>query len=139
MDKYSYIKAEEGFRAKVYNDSRGIPTIGFGQRVDELEVDEETAAKWLMYRADQHEAFLRRMPWWNQLNGVRQAALISMAYQMGDAGVMEFRNMLRLLGEANFAAAADEMLRSAWAKQTPNRAHRAALMIRNGEWPVFPK
>jgi lysozyme len=137
MDKYSYIQTEEGFRAKVYHDSRGIPTIGFGQRVDELELNESEAQTIMARKAAAHEAFLVRLPWYKPLGEPRKAAVLSMTYQLGDAGFMEFRNFIRLMGDGNFAAAADAMLLSEWAKQTPNRAHRAALMIRNGEWPQW--
>lgn len=72
-------------------------------------------------------------PWFDKLDEVRQAVLISMAFQMGINGLMAFVHFLGAVRDGRWNAAAGEMLDSKWAKQTPKRAARAARAIETGE------
>lgn len=69
---------------------------------------------------------------WNKCNQARQAILISLAYQLGVAGVSAFRNMWAALERGDFELASKHMLDSKWAKQTPNRAKRQAQVMKDG-------
>ena len=53
-----------------------------------------------------------------------------MVFQIGFSGVMKFRKMIANMQEKNWKGAADEMLDSLWAKQTPSRANRLADIVR---------
>lgn len=62
-----------------------------------------------------------------------------MGFQMGvglpskdDAGLSGFDTTLGHIAAGRWDAAADGMLNSLWAKQTPARAKRVAAMIRTG-------
>ena len=70
----------------------------------------------------------------NVLDEARTAVLVSMAYQMGVAGLAQFKNTLSLIEHKHFDDAAKAMLDSKWAKQTPNRAKRHAEQMRSGLW-----
>ncbi len=59
-----------------------------------------------------------------------QEVLVEMAYQMGVQGVLGFNNMLEALHEHDFELAADEMLNSRWAIQTPRRAKELSTIVR---------
>jgi len=65
---------------------------------------------------------------------VRQGALMNMAFQMGINGVMAFQDTLAKVQASDYAAAADRMLQSKWATQTPERANRLAKQMREGTW-----
>lgn len=65
-------------------------------------------------------------------NRSRQMALENMAFQMGVGGLAKFTNVLSLIAQGNFTQARIEMLKSKWARQTPGRAHRVALVILTG-------
>ena len=41
------LKEDEGFRATVYLDHLGLPTIGYGTRIEEIVVSKKTALEWL--------------------------------------------------------------------------------------------
>ena len=58
------------------------------------------------------------------------SVLIEMAFQMGVAGVSKFEKMLAALIDHNYKLAAEEMLDSKWARQTPTRAQALAKIIR---------
>ena len=70
----------------------------------------------------------------NVLDEARTAVLVSMAYQMGVAGLAQFKNTLYLVETKQFEEAAKAMLDSKWARQTPNRARRHAEQMRSGLW-----
>jgi lysozyme len=53
-----------------------------------------------------------------------------MCFQMGKKGVVKFVKFHAALKRGDFNTAADEMLDSKWAKQTPDRAKRLAARVR---------
>lgn len=143
----SLLQYEEGFREKPYLCSEGYPTVGTGIRIGpkgadlknyEFTVPREVDAVWLqsilnstMRSMLSNERIAKAM---NVLDEARTAVLVSMAYQMGVAGLAQFKNMLYLVETKQFEEAAKAMLDSKWAKQTPNRARRHAEQMRSGLW-----
>ena len=70
---------------------------------------------------------------WAALTRDRRVALASMAYQMGRGGLRGFGRMLAAVRGGDYAAAADEMLDSRWARvDSPARARRMATLMRDG-------
>src|SRR3546814_5399672 len=67
---------------------------------------------------------------------VRATALLSMAFQMGAAGLAGFKNSLKLVEQKRWAEAAANMMLSKWDKQTPERAARVTKMIETGACPA---
>ena len=59
-----------------------------------------------------------------------KGVIIEMCYQIGYAGVMKFKKMIANMKDINWKGAADEMLDSLWARQTPERANRLADIVR---------
>jgi lysozyme len=57
--------------------------------------------------------------------------IIEMVFQLGKTGVSKFKNMWKALSGLEYSAAADQMLDSRWAKQTPNRANGMADVMRS--------
>lgn len=62
----------------------------------------------------------------------RQMALLDMSYQMGKGGLSGFKKARAAIDKGNWTTAAREILKSKYAKQTPNRANRIARMLING-------
>lgn len=143
----SLLQYEEGFREKPYLCSEGYPTVGTGIRIGpkgaalsnyQFTVPREVDAVWLqsilnstMRSMLSNERIAKAM---NVLDEARTAVLVSMAYQMGVAGLAQFKNTLALIESKRFEDAAVAMLQSKWAKQTPNRAKRHAEQMRSGLW-----
>lgn len=73
-------------------------------------------------------------PWFENLTEPRQAVLLSMAFQMGMAGLLKFVNTLAAVRDEHYALAADGMRSSKWAQQTPRRANRLAQQMSSGAW-----
>jgi lysozyme len=61
-----------------------------------------------------------------------------MAFQLGTDGLLGFKNTLALIRDGKYAEAADAMLFSKWAQQTPARAKRMSEQMRSGQWQFAP-
>lgn len=137
------IKAEEGFRATPYKCTSGAWTIGYGTNADAhgLDVSGQT---WTRVQAqdallDELEIIIgeldRRWPSWRELNDARRAVVLSACYQLGIYGVASFKNTIAKMLAEDFSGAADNLLASKWAKQTPERVKRNAEIMRSGVLP----
>jgi GH24 family phage-related lysozyme (muramidase) len=69
------------------------------------------------------------------LDPVRQAALVDMCYELGSAGLAQFRHMLLAVNFKEWDAASEACLASTYAEQVPERAARTASMLLTGNWP----
>lgn len=130
------LKAEEGLRLKPYRDTAGKLTIGYGRNLDDFGITQVEADDLLDNDiADRLGALSARLSFFETLHPVRQRVLVGMAFQMGVAGLLGFHRTLDAIRRGDYAAAADRMLESLWARQTPNRAERLAAMMRTARTP----
>jgi lysozyme len=130
--------ADEGKRKCVYPDSLGFWTIGVGRLVDERKgggLTEDEIEYILMNDLRRAEAIANSYGWYDWLDWPRQAVVVCMIFQMGAGGLNGFVNMRSALERKDFDTAANEMLDSEWAKQTPTRAQRLSNIMRSGVWP----
>jgi len=132
------IKRHEGFVSNAYKDSLNYLTIGYGRLIDKSKGGgiSESEAEYLLANDVNgvYEALNRSIPSFKTLNEPRQAVLLNMAFQMGVNGLMQFKSTLKLIEIGDYDAAADNMLKSLWASQTPNRAKEMATQMRTGKW-----
>jgi lysozyme len=132
------IKRHEGFVSNAYKDSLGYLTIGYGRLIDKSKGGgiSEAEAEYLLANDvnSVYEALNRAIPSFKRLNDARQGVLLNMAFQMGTHGLMQFKSTLNLIELGDYDAAADNMLKSLWASQTPNRAKEMATQMRTGKW-----
>lgn len=133
------LRRDEGERAFVYPDSMGFWTIGVGRLVDGRKKDAGLRPDEIAYLLnndidDRIEALTRALPWFQNLDDARKGVLLNMAFQLGTQGLMQFHDTLSLVQQGRYADAAAEMLKSAWAKQTPQRAQRLSQQMKVGAW-----
>lgn len=129
------LERDEGLRLSAYQDTMGIWTIGYGhayvhpgtvwtgqQALDQLheDVDHVTAS------LDIH------LPWWRDIDPVRQDVIAEMAFNMGVTTLSQFHNTLAAVKAGQWARAAAGMLASQWAKQVHARADRLAEQMLTG-------
>ena len=145
MNLKESIKIHEGFRSSVYLCPTGHPTVGYGFRVADLSADElalnagvvepmskEVAEKILDIKITKFKKQIYiALPWLTYAPMDIQDALCEMAYQMGVAGLLGFKNTLALIKERRYREAAENMRKSKWATQTPKRAREIANLVRN--------
>ncbi len=133
------LKKEEGFRATPYYCSEGYPTIGYGLKIGnkndplpKTSTTQEEAEKVLRDLVKALEVRLNSIVGYNSCTFARQAVLISIAYQIGFTGLLKFKNMLSAIEKQEYMVAADCMLDSLAARQTPERWMRNAKVMRTG-------
>lgn len=69
-----------------------------------------------------------------KLDEARQGVLLNMAFQLGVPGLLKFHHTLCLTHSGDYTGASVEMLKSRWARQTPERARRLAEQMKTGKW-----
>jgi lysozyme len=129
---------DEGVKPAAYQDHLGYWTIGVGRLIDErkgggLRPDE---IDYLLDNDinDRREALTKALPFFKNLDAARQGVLINMAFQLGTAGLLSFKTTLGFIARYDYEGAAQQMLLSKWATQTPERAQRLAKQMKEGVW-----
>lgn len=126
---------DEGLQLKAYQDSKGIWTIGIGRNLQDKGISKDEAENMLWNDLkDVALGIVAALPWSQRLDSPRFGVLKNMAFNLGVAGLLQFRNMLTKLQANDYDGAAAEMLNSEWAKEVGARADRLALQMRTGDW-----
>lgn len=141
------LRRDEGVRYSVYLDSVGVPTVGVGHncKVSPLpagwacpltdgQVD-QLLAQDVQSTCGQLDRFL---PWWRNLDEVRQRVICNMAFNIGVGTLLTFRNTLTDMKQGFYVAAATGMRASLWARQVGQRAQRLADAMASGVMPDEP-
>jgi len=128
MSLLDRICEHEGFEPKPYPDplSGGEPyTFGHGLTfITEEESKEIVRGRIVKLQSEIMDGF----PWVTSQPVIE--VMIEMAYQMGVRGLSNFTNFLAACKRGDYQTAADEMLDSRWAVQTPSRARELADIVR---------
>ena len=136
------------FRSFVYDDANGKeigpgytlignPTIGIGRCLSKKRGITLTEGSFLLNNDidkcvdDCQKAFA----WFTLLTPVRQMVIADMAFNEGIAGVGEFVMMIEAIVEKDFVTAANQMLKSGWAREVGARAVELAGMMKAGIIP----
>ncbi|CUU68233.1 Phage-related lysozyme (muraminidase) [Campylobacter hyointestinalis subsp. hyointestinalis] len=129
------IKLNEGFRDRVYKDSLGQDTIGYGFLVSALSSDElelnggfiepmskEVADKILELKLKKLKRDLFGvLPWLEQKPQNVKDAITEMAYQLGIQKMTGFVNTLGYIKNDDYEQAKVNLKSSLWYRQTPKR------------------
>jgi len=132
------IKENEGFSNKVYKDTLGYSTVGYGFLLAALTADElalnggkyepmskETADKILKLKLEKlTAAVFATFDWLKEKPKNVQEVVIEMAYQLGVSKVKKFVTTMHHIRVGEYRAAYQSGMNSLWAKQTPNRAKK---------------
>ncbi len=130
LDLLEAVKLSEGFRDRVYKDTLGIDTIGYGFAIKDLVLDEDIAEMILRRKLDNLiDRVNKRFKFVKDLPHAAQDVMYEMCYQLGVTGVSKFKKTLAYLENFEYRMASKEMLDSRWARQTPNRAKRLSDII----------
>lgn len=146
MDLVTQLKRDEDLRLTVYDDATGKPivkgtlvlgnpTIGIGRNLSGKGITGDEAV--YLVSNDIAEVKIEvgiALPWTSNLDLVRLAVLLNMAFNMGIAKLLGFKNTLSLIQQGKYASASAEMLDSAWARQVGARATRLSIQLATGIW-----
>lgn len=139
------IKFHEGCTLTAKPDTKGKWSIGYGHDIDppaneqastctQEAADQFFAADFLVACRDASRVL--GVASFSVLSEPRKAALIDMAYELGESGLSEFQKMLGAIRCAFWSTARAEALNSEWANEVPARAQMDATILLTGEWPT---
>ena len=113
----------EGMVLQVYKDSLGYDTIGVGRCLSKNGISEEEAMYLLENDLSRVVKNLDKI-WhaWRVMPERARLVCIDMSFQMGISGFMNFFQTRALMEMGCWLEASEELLRSKYATQTPNRA-----------------
>ena len=136
-DLMERIKKHEGFVPKIYKDSLGFATIGYGHLVlpeEQWEEGKEYSKEQLehVFKTDFNNAVGQATGLMDGMNLDDKAreVIIEMVFQLGVGGVGKFKKMWEALRNKDYGEASFQMMDSRWAKQTPNRAESLSKVMR---------
>jgi lysozyme len=129
------LKRDEGLRKFPYKDTVGKSTIGYGRNLEDVGISEAEAETLLANDIAIATSQLEfHFPWTMSLDEARKGVLVNMAFNMGVAGVAQFRDTLAKIQAGEYSAAAQAMLQSKWAEQVGARAQRLSVQMESGIW-----
>ena len=147
---YEEISADEGKVLHAYLCSELHATIGIGHKIldDDPEKDLDIfGADWDDVADDQciseercYELFEEDVQVaiggcakiydnWEELPQEAQHILVNMCFQLGQGGLSRFKNLKIAIEDFQWKKAAEEMMDSRWANQTPERAERLKIRM----------
>jgi lysozyme len=130
----SMLKRHEGRRLKPYLCTADKLTIGYGRNLDDNGISEDEALYLLQNDIDACYSELNVFNWFQELDQVRQEALVSMLFNLGLPRFLSFKKMIARLIDKEYSQAAEEIINSLYAKQVGDRANEIAYMIERGEY-----
>jgi lysozyme len=74
-----------------------------------------------------------KLPWYESAPEEIQSVLVNMCFNMGIGTLLTFKNTLRHISAGQYEKAAENMLKSKWARQVGKRAKRLAERVRKME------
>lgn len=113
--------------------SAGKRTIGIGFNIDDTGISLGESAQILISRLLSLDIRLSQYDWYQVQNANRKAVLIDMAYNMGLASLLDFKNTIKFLGSGKYVDAGENIALSKYATQVGIRATRNIAIIKTGE------
>lgn len=129
------LKRHEGVKDTLYKCTADKWTIGVGRNLEDVGLSEDEIDYLLQNDIERTKNLIEKyMPWYSDLDEVRQEALINFVFNVGIGTAMKFKNAMAALEAHDYDTAAIEMMDSNWAKQVGNRAIEVTEMIKTGEY-----
>lgn len=134
------LERHEGIKLEKYQDTLGKWTIGIGHLITAEDGDRFDEGITFSQAMDLLGVDLKKTidqvnkacPWVGCIEPVRQDVIYELAFQLGVNGLLEFKKMIADIQAQDWNAAANEMLCSAWNRETPDRCAELANLMLNG-------
>jgi lysozyme len=136
------IMNDEGFEARPYLDTVGVPTIGYGTTHilgKPVSMDAQTMTPAIareVLRSHLYGALVdaqKVVKNFDELDSVRQEVVVNMVFNLGAKGLSKFVRFLAALEAHSYTEASDEMQDSRWYYQTHGRAKRLQWEMQHGQ------
>lgn len=139
------LRRDEGVRYSVYLDTESLPTVGVGHNCKVSPLPTGWACPLTDGQVNQLLAqdiastlakLDKALPWWRQMDEVRQRVIANMCFNLGIGGLLGFKNTLAAMQRGSYAVAAAGMKASAWYRQVGQRAARLCAAMETGTMPA---
>jgi lysozyme len=128
------LKRQEGLKLKPYRCTANKLTIGYGRNLEDNGVSEIEAETMLRNDIIKAEKNSELFPWYHKLDGVRQAIIINMIFNMGFEGLKKFVKMIAAIEKNDYITASMEMKNSSWFKQVGVRGEELTIQMVTGKF-----
>ena len=107
----------------------GKITIGFGHNIEDNPISARAAEIILQDDIGNTLAECERLDYFHALSDVRKRVIMNMVFNMGMPTFRRFKQMAEAIHDRNWQRASEEMIDSAWFRQTGDRAKRLVNMM----------
>ena len=132
MSLIASVKTHEGLKLQVYKCPANRLTIGYGRNLDDRGISKEEAEMLLLNDLETSTKEAKKFEFYENLTSNRQDVIVEMIFNLGLTRFKKFKKTIGYINQANYSAAADEMLDSRWAKQVGQRALTLSNKFRAG-------
>lgn len=126
------VRKHEGLRLKVYRDTAGKLTIGYGRNLDDKGISNSEAETLLDNDLKEVygdlETIFSKTIWDEDIN--RLAALVSMRFNLGPAGFRKFKKMIEAVRNRDWNEAANQAKDSQWYSQVGVRGQEIVDLLK---------
>ncbi|MEX3961010.1 glycoside hydrolase family protein [Paraburkholderia sp. EG286B] len=142
---YAELRRDEGVRTMPYKDTKGRLTVGVGHNLTASPLPAgwsfplSAAQITQLLTVDVASTMTQldaNVSWWRSLSEVRQRVVANMAFNLGIAKLLGFKNALAAMQAGDWSSAAAEMQDSDWYGQVGARAVRLCQAMRTDVMPV---
>jgi lysozyme len=130
------IKNHEGFKDRVYKDSLGYLTGGYGHAFLEGSPLSKGVCD-LLFIEDLDRSIRDYDQLGLALDDVRRAACLDLLFNLGLTKLLKFKTFLKHMKAGDFDLAAAALENSLWYQQVARRGPRICALIRTGTWEVL--
>lgn len=154
-NSYGREKLNEGYKPRVYIDTKGHPTVGIGFNLDRSDARRRLFAVGANYdkiragsaaltdyqirtlfQDDMANAVSCASSWlsqvWGRMSNDQKSAVADMAFNMGCSRLQRFKKMKSALLRGDYGGAAAEMRDSLWCGQVKSRCDRNIACMKGG-------
>lgn len=119
-----------------YKDSKGILSIGYGRNLEANGIRDTEALQFLNNDLDDaiHRCFAE-LPWYRNLDTVRQSVVAELVFNMGMKTFGQFVNTMAAIEHRDFVAAARGLRQSKWYQDVKaKRGDKLVSQMESGLW-----
>mgnify|MGYP000853897432 CR=1 FL=1 len=124
----------EGLRLFPYKCTAGKLTIGVGRNLETRGITHDEAIYLLENDIDEVLNACTNLPYWHELDEVRQCVVADMVFNLGFNGFRSFRKLNEALAKQDYMRTAYEMKNSHWYKQVGARGVRLVNAMQTGSF-----
>ena len=124
------LRVAEGFREKMYHDSLGIPTIGYGRNLLGRGINLQEAEAMLERDVNESVEIAQHIPGYEMWSESQQEAVVEMCFVFGPGILNKWPNTFHAFEAGDWEGGIARIEGSMWMTQAPNRVKRVIEMLR---------